>query len=296
MAMLIKSLAPWFGCKRTLAPQIIPELGIHDAFGDFACGSCALPLAKKICGSQNILNDLHGDLINLARVVASDQWVILYRRLVRTFMHDELFQEAKEQAPGDYYDPAPAVNQVGPEHIDRAYWYFILSWMGMNGFGGTHRHNQSIAARYTANGGSGAKRFDSARRSIEDWHLKLSQYQIRNVDCFELLDRLEDSRKWALYCDPPYFQKGDKYIHDFTELDHNRLAESLRRFKKTRIVLSYYDDPRLEELYPGWTKVKLTMTKFLVNQGMRDQDAGCHKAPEVLMINGESYTQARSLF
>lgn len=294
--MIIKSIAPWYGSKRTLAPRIIEQFGDHKSFADSACGSCAVPLGKSICRQQNILNDLHGDLVNLARVIASDQWVLLYRRLMRTLMHDDLFEEAKAMAPGDHYDPAPAVNQVGPEHIERAYWYFVISWMGINGFGGTHRHNQSIAARYTASGGSGAKRFDSARRSIHAWHDKLAQYQIRNISCFDLLDRLEDAEGWVIYSDPPYLKKGDKYVHDFTAEDHQRLAEALGRFKKSRVLVSYYDEPELQELYPGWTKLDFSMTKQLVNQGMRDKSEEVTKAPEILLINGPAYLQPRELF
>lgn len=35
--------------------------------------------------------------------------------------------------------------------------------------------------------------------------------------------------------------------------DHARLAKELLRFKRARVVVSYYDDPRLAELYPDWT-------------------------------------------
>ncbi len=52
----------------------------------------------------------------------------------------------------------------------------------------------------------------------------------------------------AIYCDPPYLVKGAKYVHDFTDSQHEDLAKLLRRFKHTRVVVSYYEHPALDEL------------------------------------------------
>jgi DNA adenine methylase len=98
----------------------------------------------------------------------------------------------------------------------------------------------------------------------------------------------------VIYADPPYLKKVAKYKHDFAEPDHKRLADVLRRFKKTRVVVSYYDHPRLAELYPGWRLRHIVATKSLVNSGMRDE-TGATKAAEVLLINQPAAAQA-SLF
>ena len=65
----ISALAPWFGGKRTLAPAIVEELGPHTAYWEPFCGSCAVLFAKPPLAFEQI-NDLHGDLINLAMVFA----------------------------------------------------------------------------------------------------------------------------------------------------------------------------------------------------------------------------------
>jgi len=54
------------------------------------------------------------------------------------------------------------------------------------------------------------------------------------------------------------------------------------------VVVSYYDHPRLAELYPGWTKVSIEVSKALAHQGRRG--ANDKKAIECLLINGESFT------
>ena len=71
--------------------------------------------------------------------------------------------------------------------------------------------------------------------------------------------------------------------------DHERLAEILSAYKKARVIVSYYDHPRIREIYRGWTFVDHTRQKQLHSmngRGQRKQDAN-----EVLIINGPSYAK-----
>jgi DNA adenine methylase len=285
----IKAIAPWFGGKRTLAPKIIAELGPHKAYWEPFCGSCAVLMAKPECPMETV-NDLHGDLVNLARVLASDRYAELWERSHRTLMCDQIFLECRE-AVATPADPAPSVDEVAAEHVLRAWRYLVCSWMGRNGAGGTGLTNITLAARYTSNGGSGGFRWRSAVGSIPAWHERLHAVHIRRMDAIEMVGKIEDSAASAIYVDPPYLTKSTKYVHDLESEDHHRLAEQLARFQKTRVVVSYYDDPRLEGLYPQdrWTKVACPVVKGLVNQSMRDQRGGKKLAPEVLLLNGPSY-------
>jgi len=287
--MKISAISPWFGSKRNLAPIIVRELGPHRKYDEPFCGSCAVLLAKTPATCETV-NDLHGDLINLARVLQGESTSVeLYGRLSRMLMHEELFHEAALRWRAQGNVPADA-----EPNLDRAADYMICSWFGRNGVAGTSSYNQGFCVRYTKNGGHAAKRWVSAVDSIPAWHWRLRHVTILNRDGFELLERLEDGKACAIYCDPPYIVKGAKYVHDFREGDHKRLAESLSRFKTTRIVVSYYDHPALADLYPGWAVVHLKATKALVNQGMRDGSGGV-SAPEVLLINGESYTTPKGV-
>jgi hypothetical protein len=60
----IKSIAPWFGGKRTMADEIVTQLGPHASYWEPFCGSMAVLLAKPESQHEHV-NDLHGDLINL---------------------------------------------------------------------------------------------------------------------------------------------------------------------------------------------------------------------------------------
>lgn len=288
----IAGLAPWFGSKRTLAPAIVAELGPHNVYWEPFCGSMAVLLAKPRCKTE-IVNDLHGDLVNLARCVQSPTLgPKLYRRLRRVLSCQETFRDAL--AVVRLESPPPAGSPL--IDIDRAYCYFIASWQGMNGVAGTSAYNTNFARRFSSLGGDTGARWSGAVRSIPGWRKRLERVQVLSSDGIELCERIEDREGTVIYCDPPYLVKGAKYLHDFADADHLRLAEALRRFRKTRIVVSYYEDPRLAGLYPGWSVRSLDMAKSMVNSGMRDQK-GATRAPEILVVNGPLMVAPRaSLF
>lgn len=280
--MKITALAPWFGGKRTLAPKIVEQLGPHRAYWEPFCGSMAVLLAKPEV-SQETVNDLHKDLINMARCIqhpVHGPW--LYRQLRRSFVSEKCFREASAhiKQPGSL---------VADEVLDpqRAYWFFYSSWMGRNGMSGTAETNNNFCTRYTSNGGIQGVRFAATVQSIPQWRRRMREVTILSKDGFALLEKIEDQPTTAIYCDPPYLQKGAQYLHDFKPEEHARLAELLRRFTKARVVVSYYDDPRLAELYKGWTKIDCSLSKSLSVQGKRGSTN--KQAPEVLLVNGPAF-------
>ena len=281
-APLYGGVAPWFGSKRTLAPLIVAEAGRHSAWWEPCCGSCAVTLSKPPCRMETV-NDLHGHLVNLLRVMADRTLAPqLYRRLRRTPFGISIFQEARAAALG--FEPP-----VGSRDLDAAEAYFICSWQGMNGVAGTASTNLGFCRRFTNNGGHAAKRWRGVVHSIPAFRRRLERVVVDQMDAVELVERAEDVEGSVFYVDPPYLVKGAKYRHDFDDADHRRLADALRAKRRSRVVVSYYAHPRLAELYPGWTVVPCPTTKSMVSSGKRQ---GKHQtiAPEVLLINGPSYT------
>ncbi len=287
---IIKAIAPWFGGKRNLAPRIVAELGEHRSYWEPFCGSMAVLLAKPKSTFETA-NDLNGSLINLARVIQdSHLGPELYRRLRRTLCHENLFRQAAEQVKRGEYEPDGTM----PDHLLWAYNYFVAAWLGRNGVTGTQSYNQGYCVRYSSKGGHAAKRWASAVDSIPAWRRRMREVTILCKDGLELIGKIADEAGTAIYVDPPYLTKGAKYVHDFKDHDHIALAGLLGRFTNARVVVSYYDDPRLDELYPAdrWTKVKCYRHKALSNQSKRDK-TGADVAPEVLLINGPSYTDKK---
>lgn len=319
LPMTHTGVVPWYGAKRdpVLNARIVGEIGQgHRGFGDLCCGSLAV-LMSTAKVSMEVANDRNGDLINLARVIASERWVELYRRAARTLMHAELYFECRDRWSNESETIiAPSVDDVESIHVGAAWRYLVASWQGINGVCGTGRGNMGLAKRYTVGGGHGGTRWKGVVGSIAAWHERLMGVLIDRSDVFELLFRTADDGTWTIYLDPPYWKKGDKYVHDFrNEYNAEQLAEACARFpsvagdpglarfgdhgllaaiasskKATRIVVSYYDEPEVRELYRGWTFVDASKSKALVNQGMRDKKGAKTIAPEVLIINGESFT------
>lgn len=296
--MIIKAILPYFGGKRTLAPDVVKQLGKHTQYFEPFCGSLAVLLEKEPSQKETV-NDLHGDAINLARVIASrDMAEELYDQLQRVVFSEGLLEEAR-QVLDAHQPPEPPVYD-----FTRAYWYFLASWMGRNGTAGTERLDYQIAVRWTKGGGSPTQRFRNAAASLPAWHRRLQNVVILRRDAFSILDRFEDDPATAIYADPPYAQEtrangsstaggGGRYLHEFkhggdalfgARDDHARLADILRAYKRARIVVSAYDCPRYRDLYRGWTFIDKTMQKNLHAQNGR----GARKldAPEVLIVNG----------
>jgi DNA adenine methylase len=225
--MKIGALAPWFGGKRNMAPLIAEELGPHHSYREPFCGSMAVLLSKPRSRAE-IANDLHGDLVNLARCVQHPRiGPALYRRLRRVLCAEALFRESLTQIrmPWD----GPALEGGDPE---RAFHYFVASWQGMNGVAGTPSHNTGFCRRFSSLGGDPGTRWAATVRSIPAWRRRLEGVQVLSTDGIALCEKIEDREGTAIYVDPPYLVKGAKYLHDFADADHLRLAEALRRFRR----------------------------------------------------------------
>lgn len=295
--MKITAIAPWFGSKRTLAPVIVQELGKHKSYWNPTVGSFAVELLKPIAPQEHV-NDLHGELINLARVIRDPQLgPQLYRRLRRSWNHETSFYEARDRigvsldAPNLFGRKASALDP-----LERAYLYFIVSWQGRNGVSGTARANYQPAVRWTSGGGHGGIRFKNAVDSIPAWRRRMRSISILQRDLFEIIPRIEDQPGTVIYIDPPYLRDGYRtgscrYEHEFSSADHHQLARELSRFKSVRVVVSYYDHDLLADLYSGWTKVDCARQKNLHVQNRRG--SGEQSAPEVLLINGPSFTESK---
>lgn len=277
--MQISAIAPWFGSKRIMAAEIVRQLGPHNAYWEPFCGSMAVLLSKPACRLETA-NELHGDLINLARVVRDDDLSIaLYRRARLVLCSDEELRTADKEIRGRECPESPDVT--------RALAFLVTSWQGRNGECGLSHTGRakSLCVRWTNNGGAPATRWHGAVRSIAAWHRRLCKVTILRRDGFEVLKKIADEADAAIYLDPPYLIKSDRYVHDFTDADHQRLADAVCRFRRARVVVSYYDHPRLAELYPGWTRLDCSRVKHLGNLSPL-KPVGKRIAPEVLLING----------
>lgn len=273
------ALAGWAGGKRRIAPWIVSHFGEHDVFWDIPCGSMAVLLSKPPCRMETVV-DLHGDVLNLARVVQKEETAVeLYARLSRTLMAQGLFEdEVGRLREVRSYDSDEL-------DVDRAYAYFLASWIGMGGVAGTAAYNMHFAARYTKKGGHAATRFTNAVESIPAWHDRLRGVTIMRRDLFDVLWRIRDDRGTVIYIDPPYIDKGFRYFHDFDLILHARLASVVKRFRHAKVIISYYPDPVVDALYgPEWDRATIDVSKAMVSAGSRDVENDV-RATEMILCN-----------
>lgn len=283
----IKSIAPWFGGKRTMAPDIVRELGPHQAYWEPFCGSMAVLFSKQ-ASQQETVCDLHGELINLARVLAGQHAYELYERAFRILASTELYLEFRDVDPPE-------------DSVGRALRFIVISWLGRSGNSGTKHCNSGPSIRFTPGGGSTSTRWRSAVESIPWWHQRLRDVLILHCDAFEVLPKIADQAGIAIYVDPPYVHDsrakgGTRYEHEFTDEQHFQLAAILRQFQRARIVVSHYDCDLVRELFDGWTFLSHARHKHLHVQNRRGM--GRCEAPELLIVNGPSFAASddQSLF
>lgn len=274
--MTLGSILPYYGGKRTLAERIVQEFGPHKSYWELCCGSLAVIFEKEASAYEHVV-DLNGDVTNLARVLASEQYAELCDRVSRTMFSEGLHAEAAAQLRAGV-----------PDELERAYLTLVAAWMGRNGtWGLAGDSGGKFCTRYTHNGGNSGTRWQSVARSIPAWHERLLNVGVLTRDAIRVARKIGDAPGTVIYADPPYLRKSHQYAVDFTAEQHRELAEALRAKKHARVVVSYYADPQLVELYPDWLQVPLAAKKGLTVATGEVQDA-----PEVLLINGPSYAAA----
>lgn len=282
----IKAAAPWAGGKRKIASAIIEELGEYDTLVDVFVGGYSWELqAEK--APHEFLNDANPFLVNVLRCLRD------YRPKLAEWLDATPFDRGEfELAASWVSDLKRLPNELG-DCIELAASQLIVWWMGPNGLAGTTT-KPWFATRHTKTGGSPETRWNSFRSSIPAISERLQGSEITNLDFRVLLgNRRFDSIGTAIYCDPPYLNKTFDYqFEEDIQADgsrkpfpHQKLAEALNAHKRARIVVSYYDDPLLDVLYPRekWRRRYIETAKNSANSVGK----GRKKTPavELLLVN-----------
>jgi DNA adenine methylase len=274
---MLNGIVPYFGAKRELAAAIVSHFGNHDLFYEPFAGSLACLMAKRPCRNE-VVSEKNPDVANLIRCLADERLAAhLWRSAELHPASEYQFREAAARL-----SEPPDETEVS---VPRAFDFLLVSWQGLSGVAGTTRRPK-FAIRNTASGGSVAARWRAVAPSIPEWHERLRNVEFRCRDAFELIESMPDREGCVVYADSPYFDSsrtGGRYAFDFTPEDHVRLAAALRRFRKTRVVVSFVRCAESDELYAGWKVVEVTANKKL---GQHETGKSANPpAKEVLYIN-----------
>lgn len=231
---------------------------------------------QHIGASSIAVNDKHRHVINLAMVVASG--VNIAKSLMAMPFHPDVLKYAQqhclEMERGGWDFSAPDAQLCERWAIN----YFITQWMGRSGDAGTDKELKGgISTRWNANGGDSNVRYRGAIKALVTWRTIMRRCSFTTLDCFEFLGKCVDTAGQGLYCDPPWPDDGDRYVHTFSVANHERLAAKLASYEYCRVVIRFGDHPLVRKLYPtsrwNWRPIE-------------GRTQGNNSKAEVLITNG----------
>lgn len=222
----LPSPLPWFGGKGTMAQKIVGLLGGHEVYVEPFFGGGSVFFAK-VPAKLEIVNDVHGGVVNFFRVLRDQKQAIQLQRLLQLTPYGREEHDWCRDNPEDA-DP-----------VERARRFVV-------------RVRQSYGCEED---GSWARTLDPKRSRVAEWCAcvdrlhsfwnRLRQVQIECLDFRELLPDC-DRHGTVIYADPPYpletrTRNGSPYQHDMTEKDHADLLDLVCRCRHAKVVVSGYD-------------------------------------------------------
>lgn len=228
----MNSFIGWVGGKRQLRKEILshfPATGVGRYIEVFGGAGWVLFAKEQIPGQMEVYNDLDGDLVNLFRCVK---------------YHCEALQSELDYLPHSreiFFDYIAQMKVSGLTDLQRAARYLYLI---KHSFGATKD-------RFATN----IKSTNNVKQYIVAIQERLKTVVIENRD-FEAVIKIYDRPNALFYLDPPYVGTEKHYAVQFSDADHQRLAEVLKNIKG-RFVLSYGDVPLVRELY-SWCNIYST--------------------------------------
>jgi len=118
MTTAATQLMAWAGSDVNSAQEIVSHFAPHRAYVELFAGGCSVLFAKSPVRNERI-NDLNGDLVNLARAFASDRYPELADWLMRTVWCDRVHRDAVESIERRRAEGRDVVGTGGPGGPDR---------------------------------------------------------------------------------------------------------------------------------------------------------------------------------
>jgi len=222
-----KTLFPWPGGKTRLLNHLLPLLSDnpHTCYVEPFAGAAALLFAREPARIE-VLNDTHGELVRLYRVVTHhlDEFVRQFRWALTS---RQMFKWAQLQHVDTLTD------------IQRAARFYYLQRLA---FGG------KVAGQSFGTSAVSPKRFNLLRleEDLSAAHLRLHQVVIENLDWQPCVAKY-DTPDTLFFLDPPYWQT-EGYGAGFGLDQYEQLAEVMAGLRG-RAILTINDHPEMRRLF-----------------------------------------------
>nr|KAJ9622912.1 hypothetical protein H2204_011392 [Knufia peltigerae] len=251
-----RTLFPWPGGKTRLAKHLLPLINErpHTCYVEAFAGSAAM-LFEREPAKVEVLNDMHGELVRLYRVVANhlDEFVRHFRWSLTS---REMYRWAQLQHVETLTD------------IQRAARFYYLQKLS---FGG------KVEGQTLGVGPTSTKRINLLRleQDLSDAHLRLHGVVIEQLTwqrCIEKYDRPET----LFLLDPPYWETTG-YGAEFGMDQYEQLAEVMAQLKG-RAILTINDHAAMRALFDRFNRVSVPI-RYTVGGG-----AGVARRTEMTQI------------
>jgi DNA adenine methylase len=225
--MKTNTIIPWPGGKTRLLPHLLPLLSDnpHNCYVEAFAGGAALLFAREPAKVE-VLNDTHGELVRLYRVVANhlDEFVRQFRWALTS---RQMFKWAQMQHPDTLTD------------IQRAARFYYIQRLT---FGG------KVTGQTFGTASTSPKRINLLRleEELSAAHLRLHNVVIEHLHWQDCLARY-DAPHTLTFLDPPYWQT-EGYGSDFGMDQYEALAECMAKLKGAAI-LTINDHPEMRRVF-----------------------------------------------
>lgn len=228
------TLVPWPGGKTRLLQHLLPLLSNnpHTCYVEAFAGGAAVLFARDPAKVE-VLNDTHGELVRLYRVVSKhlDEFIRHFRWLLTS---REEFDRHKRQPPECLTD------------IERAVRFYYLQRLA---FGG------KVAGQTFGTANTTPKRINLLRleEDLSAAHLRLHGVVVEQLPWQACIERY-DAPHTLFLLDPPYW-KTEGYGQPFGIEQYDQMVEVLAKLKG-RAILTINDHPDMRkrfDRFPGKT-------------------------------------------
>jgi DNA adenine methylase len=235
----------------SLRPYLDRLVNGHDSFHDVFVGSGAvlLDVARRHPDLRLHANDADAGLMTFWRIVSSKAVMPFCERVMNTRPTLKLYREMLASRPRR------------PEDI--AFRYYFLNrtsfsglWRGGPIGGLTQRSRWKVDVEWRA---------EKSVNDILEAHRLLSGRL--ELACLAGVEYVAGHVRQPMYCDPPYFERGDwLYAHKMTLADHLRLSQLLHSARHW--LLTYDDSPAVRRLY-SWACLHVIPARYQLDMARR---------------------------
>lgn len=268
----------YYGGKQRHLADILPLLPACEHYCEPFAGSAAVLLNRQPSPIET-LNDLNSDITNFFRILRDTPERLITALTFTPYARSE-FYEAWEP----HHDP-----------VEQARRFFIRATMDISKAGAKKDRSWSSNSKYCP-GKHSYTVFNYVKKikNLPDLVTRLRMVQIENRPAIEIIQKY-DRPGTLFYCYPPYLPStrtsANDYAHDMSLEDHYDLATALNNCK-SKVALSGYDNPVMDELFPAdkWQKTGFKRRRVPMSK------SGNRRNVEVLWTNYDPHMGQTNLF